>query len=76
VALGVEATLSFVTRDAIDLFSGPLRERERICANPASTELFVDESRPGRRPWCSMSTCGDQAKKARYAGKPQVCEAV
>ncbi|MEN8651219.1 CGNR zinc finger domain-containing protein [Streptomyces sp. 21So2-11] len=32
----------------------------------------MDESRPGRRRWCSMSTCGDRAKKATYRGRIDV----
>jgi predicted RNA-binding Zn ribbon-like protein len=70
VATGVEAALARIARDAVDLFSGPFRERIRICANARCAGLFVDESRPGQRRWCSMSTCGDQAKKARYRSKP------
>ncbi|CAH2396154.1 CGNR zinc finger domain-containing protein [Mesorhizobium escarrei] len=69
VAGGVEAALSRVARDAVDLFSGSFRDRIRICANPKCQGLFVDESRPGLRRWCSMTTCGDQAKKARFRKK-------
>ena len=28
--------------------------------------LFIDSSRGRRRRWCSMKTCGNQAKAARY----------
>jgi predicted RNA-binding Zn ribbon-like protein len=65
VAGSVEGALSYVARDAIELYSSKLRQRIRICENPECAGLFVDESRPGKRRWCSMTTCGDQAKKAR-----------
>ena len=65
VAGSVEGALSYIARDAIDLYSGNLRPRIRICENTSCAGLFVDESRPGKRRWCSMTTCGDQAKKAR-----------
>ncbi|MBZ7924836.1 ABATE domain-containing protein [Ensifer adhaerens] len=65
VAGGIEGALSHVARDAIDLYAGKLRQRIRICENVECAGLFVDESRPGKRRWCSMTTCGDQAKKAR-----------
>lgn len=65
VATSVEGAFSYVARDAVDLYSSRLRDRIRICENPECAGLFVDESRPGKRRWCSMTTCGDQAKKAR-----------
>ncbi|MCL9761259.1 CGNR zinc finger domain-containing protein [Frankia sp. AiPa1] len=34
------------------------------CAGPDCRALFLDGSRPGRRRWCSMNTCGNKAKKA------------
>lgn len=58
--------LSALARDAIDLFTGPLRERVRRCAADDCELLFVDVSRPGRRRWCSMNRCGSRAKMRRY----------
>jgi predicted RNA-binding Zn ribbon-like protein len=55
--------LSTLARDAIDLFSGPLAGRVRVCAADDCELLFVDSSRPGRRRWCSMERCGNLAKK-------------
>jgi predicted RNA-binding Zn ribbon-like protein len=52
--------------DAIDLFTGPLRQRVRTCAAEDCELLFVDASRPGRRRWCSMARCGSRAKMRRY----------
>ncbi|MFC6014241.1 CGNR zinc finger domain-containing protein [Nocardia lasii] len=60
------AALSTLARDAIDLFSGPLADRIRICASDNCGLLFVDASRPGRRRWCSMDRCGNLTKVKKY----------
>jgi predicted RNA-binding Zn ribbon-like protein len=67
-ALPVDArhALSALARDAIDLFTGPLRERVRACAAEDCELLFVDASPPGRRRWCSMNRCGSRANLRRY----------
>lgn len=65
--------LSALARDAIDLFTGPLRERVRECAAEHCELLFVDASRPGNRRWCSMARCGSRTKMRRHrAPKPAV----
>lgn len=58
----VSAGLSALARDAIDLFTGPLGRRIRVCASEDCALLFVDASRPGTRRWCSMERCGNLAK--------------
>lgn len=58
--------LSVLARDAIDLLTGPLADRIRRCAADDCSLLFVDESRAGRRRWCSMNACGARAKMAHY----------
>lgn len=65
----VEAALSAIARDAIDLLCGPGLERVRECAAPDCALLFQDLSRPGRRRWCSMEGCGNRVKTKRYRGK-------
>ena len=62
VAPTATAALSTLARDAIDLFSGPLAGRIRICAAENCGLLLVDTSKPGRRRWCSMELCGNRAK--------------
>ncbi len=69
VAPTVDAALSTLARDAIDLFGGPLAGRIRICAAEDCGLLFVDTSRPGRRRWCSMERCGNLAKVRNYRGR-------
>jgi predicted RNA-binding Zn ribbon-like protein len=41
-------------------------DRVRICDNDTCRWLFYDESRSGRRRWCSMATCGNRAKARRH----------
>lgn len=47
------------------------RDRLRVCANDSCRWVFFDESRTGRRRWCSMSTCGNRAKAARHRERRQ-----
>jgi predicted RNA-binding Zn ribbon-like protein len=66
----VAATLTLVARDALELAaSADLIARIRPCANPDCGALFLDLSRPGARRWCSMGTCGNQAKKQNLRGR-------
>jgi predicted RNA-binding Zn ribbon-like protein len=70
----VEALLSELARDALDLAADPqARGRVRQCASPDCALVFFDDSRPGRRRWCSAGRCGDRARarayRARMAGR-------
>jgi predicted RNA-binding Zn ribbon-like protein len=58
----LECALSALARDAIDLFTGELRDRIRICAAEDCGLLLVDASPRGDRRWCSMQHCGNRAK--------------
>ena len=51
----------FVADDAPD--------RLRVCANDGCREVFVDRSPSGKRRWCDMRTCGNQAKVARHRAR-------
>jgi predicted RNA-binding Zn ribbon-like protein len=68
----VQATFALIARDALDLVTSEAITRVHDCANPGCRAMFLDSSRPGTRRWCSMNTCGNQAKKttlrARHAG--------
>ncbi|WP_131737743.1 CGNR zinc finger domain-containing protein [Actinomadura roseirufa] len=57
------AVLALVARDALDLVASAALGRVRTCAGSDCRALFVDDSRPGTRRWCSMNTCGNKAKK-------------
>jgi predicted RNA-binding Zn ribbon-like protein len=63
------ATLSAIARDAIDLFTTPLRERIRECAASTCGLLFLDLSRPGQRRWCASTACGTKARSAAYRSR-------
>jgi predicted RNA-binding Zn ribbon-like protein len=43
--------------------------RFRICANEDCRWVFEDTSRGGRRRWCDMTSCGNQAKVRRFRAK-------
>jgi predicted RNA-binding Zn ribbon-like protein len=43
--------------------------RLRVCANDGCRYLFIDRSPTGRRRWCDMRTCGNQAKVARHRAR-------
>jgi predicted RNA-binding Zn ribbon-like protein len=63
----VSAAMSEVARDALAMLGDPeQRRRVRTCANPDCERLFYDDSRPGRRRWCSPERCGDQARARAY----------
>ena len=65
-ALGL---LAPVLWSAGDLLSGPRLDRVRRCANPQCGWLFLDDSRAGKRRWCSMQSCGNRAKARRHYHK-------
>jgi predicted RNA-binding Zn ribbon-like protein len=58
--------LAPVLWSAGDLLAGPQLARVRRCANLECGWLFLDDSRAGRRRWCSMSACGNRAKARRH----------
>ena len=62
-ALGVLAPVLWSTGDL--LTDGKLDKVKR-CANPDCGWLFLDDSRAGKRRWCSMSACGNRAKARRH----------
>ena len=63
------ALLAPVLWTAGDLLAGPRLDRVRRCANPECGWLFLDDSRAGKRRWCSMSACGNRAKARRHYHK-------
>jgi predicted RNA-binding Zn ribbon-like protein len=63
------ALLAPVLWSAGDLLAGPRLDKVRRCANPECGWLFLDDSRAGRRRWCSMSACGNRAKARRHYHK-------
>ncbi|HEU4977955.1 MAG TPA: ABATE domain-containing protein [Solirubrobacteraceae bacterium] len=45
------------------------RARIRICASATCSARFYDRSPAGRRRWCSMRTCGNEAKARRHRAR-------
>jgi predicted RNA-binding Zn ribbon-like protein len=65
-ALSPVGVLTPAARAAARLLTEADPERLRSCGAPDCVRWFLDSSRGGRRRWCSMTTCGNRAKAARY----------
>jgi predicted RNA-binding Zn ribbon-like protein len=65
----VAALMAGLARDAVAMLGGPLADRIRACAAEDCALLFLDNSRAGRRRWCSMGTCGARDKMAAYRAR-------
>ncbi|MFF3868890.1 CGNR zinc finger domain-containing protein [Micromonospora sp. NPDC001898] len=62
----VQASLGLIARDAILALGGEQRDRVKACENSDCGGLYVDTSQARNRRWCSMNTCGNRAKKAKF----------
>ncbi|MFO7322062.1 MAG: ABATE domain-containing protein [Chloroflexota bacterium] len=63
----LEQMLWIVAYEAAELLASPLRSRVRVCPAPDGCGwLFLDMSKNRSRRWCSMETCGNQAKARRH----------
>jgi predicted RNA-binding Zn ribbon-like protein len=58
--------LGMVALDAARMLGTDERDRIRICASETCSGRFYDRSPAGRRRWCSMRTCGNEAKARRH----------
>ena len=68
--VSVDALLSEFARDALGLAADPqARSRVRQCESPDCGLLFFDDSRPGKRRWCSAGRCGDRARARAYRAR-------
>ncbi|HWS50287.1 MAG TPA: ABATE domain-containing protein [Microbacterium sp.] len=63
-ASDAEGAISTLALGAISLVLDPPPQGIRAC--DACGWFFIDSSRGRRRRWCSMKTCGNQAKVDRY----------
>jgi predicted RNA-binding Zn ribbon-like protein len=59
----VRSALAVVATDAVDTLGGAHDGTVRVCAGTGCVAVFFDTSRGRSRRWCSMSTCGNRAKK-------------
>lgn len=55
-----------VIQSAVDFLTDGDIDRLRMCAADDCSWFFIDNSRNKSRKWCSMETCGNRAKIARY----------
>jgi predicted RNA-binding Zn ribbon-like protein len=66
---GLDAVLSALATDVLDLHGDADRPLLSRCADDRCTRPFVDRSRGHRRRWCGMRGCGDRAKAAAYRAR-------
>ncbi|SDJ00651.1 CGNR zinc finger domain-containing protein [Nonomuraea jiangxiensis] len=64
IPLTAEGACATLALRGIKLALSPPSQRVRAC--DGCGWFFVDTSRGRRRRWCSMKTCGNQSKAARY----------
>jgi predicted RNA-binding Zn ribbon-like protein len=61
------AALATIALDAARMLGTPTEAaRVRICASETCSARFYDRSPAGRRRWCSMQLCGNEAKARRH----------
>jgi predicted RNA-binding Zn ribbon-like protein len=63
----VRGALGAVALDAARMLGRPTEAaRIRVCASETCSARFYDRSPGGRRRWCSMALCGNEAKARRH----------
>jgi predicted RNA-binding Zn ribbon-like protein len=63
----IKRALAAVALDAARMLGTPAEAaRIRVCASATCSARFYDRSPAGRRRWCSMALCGNEAKARRY----------
>jgi predicted RNA-binding Zn ribbon-like protein len=65
----VSGALAVVAESIVSELATGRPERFRVCANDRCRWAFYDASPTGRRRWCDMRTCGNQAKAARHRAR-------
>jgi predicted RNA-binding Zn ribbon-like protein len=71
----VDSALALLVEPIVRELAKGRPERFRICANEECRWAFYDSSPTGRRRWCDMRTCGNQAKVARHRAKARAAAA-
>lgn len=67
--LDLEALLGYVAEDCMQLFTSDISTNIKECAQERCGIIFLDRSNGAKRNWCSMKTCGNQAKALRSIEK-------
>ena len=66
----VKRSLAAVALDAARMLGTPAEAaRIRVCASATCSARFYDRSPAGRRRWCSMALCGNEAKARRHRAR-------
>jgi predicted RNA-binding Zn ribbon-like protein len=65
----VDDALARVAEPIVAELASGRRDRFRVCANDRCRWAFYDTSPAGKRRWCDMKSCGNQAKAARHRAK-------
>ena len=63
---GLEWLLAAIARSAAELIVEGQNAPVKRCANSGCRLFFYDDSRTGRRRWCSMAVCGNRHKVAAF----------
>ena len=61
------AAVVLIARSAAEVIADGPSVPIRQCAHPECVLYFYDDSKAGRRRWCSMAACGNRMKVAAYA---------
>jgi predicted RNA-binding Zn ribbon-like protein len=62
----ISGLLANLAYEAANLLASSQAERLKRCGNADCVLIFVDISRGQKRRWCSMDTCGNRVKAAKY----------
>lgn len=65
-APAMERALRLIVEAAEDLLLNGRLDRLHTCGGENCEWMFVDLSKNGRRRWCSMATCGNDAKVKKF----------
>lgn len=71
-ASGLDAVLGRLVAEAYEAMLDGSWSRFKACADQGCRWAFVDESRNGKRTWCSMRSCGNRAKVHRFRERARV----
>jgi predicted RNA-binding Zn ribbon-like protein len=63
---GPERLIYPILKDIAEFMASDQLTKVRKCASDSCDLFFINQSRNGRRRWCSMSTCGNRAKVNAY----------
>lgn len=68
-APALERALRLIVEAAEDLLLNGRLDRLHACGGEACEWVFLDTSKNGRRRWCDMATCGNDAKVKKFRGR-------